>query len=115
MPRVSAGCPLEPQHPPKAPPSTYLLSLVGFSHPAVRNDLHGVGFVAGEVCHLVASCEATLRGGEEVVGEADRQLSAPAGSSPRSPGSVTRCRLLRRPLRSEPRCSQAGIFFTPFS
>lgn len=40
--------------------AVYLVPLVRFGHPALWDHLHGVHFVGGEVCHLVASSEATL-------------------------------------------------------
>lgn len=39
----------------------YLIPLVGFGHSALWDHLHSVHFVVGQVCHLVASSESTLR------------------------------------------------------
>lgn len=92
----------QPAHP-QLPTGTnaHLLPLVGFSHPAVRDDLHGIGFVAGEVRHLIASCKAALQE-ERHTRTGERQPFSSSSS------------LLGHPLRSELRCSQIGIFSTQF-
>lgn len=43
----------------------YLVPLVRFGHPALWDHLHGIHFVGGNVCHLIASSKATLEGDKQ--------------------------------------------------
>lgn len=52
--------------------SAYLFSLVRLGNPALGDHLHGVHFVVGKVCHLVASSKAALGRGRERKRERDK-------------------------------------------